>query len=148
MLGRTLITLQSRSLLKFQLTQEGYEAAAIPNRVEDLLVLGVAETLAYNDANLGIWNGEEAEEPTPRVRPYITFLRSHLDDLTNTTLVADIAILRTFASIEFNPGKTIPSAMLFEQTLIQSKLPFVIIFDAHLRDLSRHRVLVLAIRTR
>jgi hypothetical protein len=34
--------------------------------------------------------------------------------------------------------------MLFEQTLIQSRIPFGIVFDRHVGDLSRFRVLVLA----
>jgi hypothetical protein len=33
--------------------------------------------------------------------------------------------------------------MLFEQALIQAKVPFDIIFDAHLKELSKYRVLVL-----
>ncbi len=36
------------------------------------------------------------------------------------------------------------STYLFEQALIQAKVPFDIIFDRHLADLSRYRVLVLA----
>jgi hypothetical protein len=143
-LGRPLFALQSRSLLNRQLTEDGRHGAAKADYEEGLLVLGVAEALAYNDANLGIWNEEEAEEPGPRVRPYIGFLRSHLKDLLDTTLVADVAILRSFASIEFNPAKCNVSTMLFEQALIQSKLPFGIIFDIHLKDLSKYKVLVLA----
>src|SRR5580704_9331381 len=34
--------------------------------------------------------------------------------------------------------------MLFEQSLIQGKIPFVIILDRHLADLSAYKVLVLA----
>jgi hypothetical protein len=33
---------------------------------EPSVVLGVAESLAYGDANLGMWNAEEGEEPSPR----------------------------------------------------------------------------------
>jgi hypothetical protein len=73
-----------------------------------------------------------------------SFFRSHIKDLIDTTPVADVAILRSFASIEFNPAKSIVSTVLFEQTLIQRKLPFGIIFDTHLKDLGNYKVLVLA----
>jgi hypothetical protein len=46
--------------------------------------------------------------------------------------------------MEFNPASAIPSTMLFEQTLIQTRIPFDIIFDQHLADLSRYKVLILA----
>jgi hypothetical protein len=111
---------------------------------EPSVVLGVAETLAYNDANLGWWCTEWGEEPPPRARQYISFFRSHIKDLIDTTLVTDVAILRSFASIEFNPAKSNVSTVLFEQTLIQHKFPFGIIFDTHLQDLSKYKVLVLA----
>lgn len=115
-----------------------------PSKDEDLLVLGVAENLAYNDANLGVWNSEEAEEPPAKVRPYNDFLRSHIKDLINTAPVADVAVLRSFASTQFNPAKALVSTALFEQMLIQCKFPFTIIFESHLRDLSKYKVLVVA----
>ena len=116
-MGRSLFTLASRSLLTSQLMEDSVQSASKEPPEESLLVLSAAEALAYNDINMGVWNGEEAEEPTPRVRPYIDFLRSHIKDLADTALVADVAILRSFASIEFNPAKSIASTMLFEQTL-------------------------------
>jgi hypothetical protein len=44
----------------------------------------------------------------------------------------------------FNSDLPWQSSMLFEQTLIQGKVPFDIIFDEHVKDLSKYRVLVLA----
>jgi hypothetical protein len=143
-MGRSLFTLQSRSLLSWQFIDDSRKGAYESLHEEGLLVLGVAEALAYNDVNPGLWNEEEGEEPTPRVRQYIGFLRSHIKDLVDTALVTDVAILRSFASIEFNPAKSNVSTMLFEQTLIQCKFPFGIIFDVHLKDLSKYKVLVLA----
>lgn len=110
------------------------------------VVLRLAESLAYNDANLGVLAGGDAEglEVTPAIDKYIRFFQSHRKDLTHTTTVADVAVLRSFSSTEFNPAETIFSAILFEQTLIQCKLPFDIIFDRHLNDLGKYKVLVLA----
>lgn len=58
--------------------------------------------------------------------------------------MADAAVLHSFASVEFNPAISGVSTTLFEQTLIQSKIPFDIIFDRHLNDLSKYKLLVLA----
>jgi hypothetical protein len=127
--------------------QEGMNQQGVYQAPFDELssVLGVAESLAYNDANLGMWyGGEGGEEPPPRAQQYIRFFNSHLKDLVDTKPVTDVAILRSFASIQFNPAKSNVSTMLFEQTLIQHKVPFGIIFDSHLHDLSRYKVLVLA----
>ena len=44
----------------------------------------------------------------------------------------------------FNNERPYQGTFLFEQALIQAKVPFDIIFDRHLTDLSRYRVLVLA----
>ena len=108
--------------------------------------LRLAESLAYNDANLGVVAGPDAagDDLTPLVTRYIKFFRSHLNDLTHTKEVADVAILRSFASTQFNPLQSNFATVLFEQSLIQSKIPFSIIFDRQLSDLSRYRVLVLA----
>jgi len=111
---------------------------------EPSVVLGVAESLAYGDANLGMWNAEEGEEPSPMARQYIKFFHSHTNDLIDTTPITDVAILRSFASIEFSPAKSLVGTMLFEQTLIQCKIPFGVIFDADLNDLSKYKALVLA----
>jgi hypothetical protein len=58
--------------------------------------------------------------------------------------VADVAVLHSFASREVHPSAVIPSETLFEQVLIQKHIPFEIIFDQHLENLSRYKVLVLA----
>ncbi|HYM11308.1 MAG TPA: hypothetical protein VEU62_11275 [Bryobacterales bacterium] len=108
--------------------------------------LRLAESLAYNDANLGVVAGSDAggNDPPPVVRQYIDFFRAHLSELAHTTPVADVAVLRSFASTEFNPAQSNFSTVLFEQTLIQSRIPFGIVFDRHLQDLTRYKVLVLA----
>jgi hypothetical protein len=87
---------------------------------ESLLTLGLAESFAYNDAFLGLWNSKYGVEPSPRASRYIDFFRSHIKDLVDTTVVTDVAILRSFNSIEFNPAKSNVSTILFEQVLIQS----------------------------
>jgi Beta-galactosidase len=110
------------------------------------IVLRLAESIAYDDANLGVvaggsvgWNDLPAV-----VQPYVTFFRSNLSDLVHTNEVADAAILRSFPSVEFNPSVSLFNTVLFEQTLIQTKIPFGLIFDRQLADLAKYKVLVLA----
>ena len=108
--------------------------------------LRLAEAMAYNDVNLGMVGDlmPTGAELTPPAQQYIRFLHSHVKDLADTESIADVAVLRSFASIEFNPGQANVSTVLFEQTLLQNKVPFDIIFDRHLDQLKRYKVLILA----
>jgi hypothetical protein len=107
--------------------------------------LRLAEALAYNDANLGVVAGGDARSPDPEeIRRYVRFFREHLADLRHTTPVTDVGVLRAFASVQFNPSQSLFSTVLFEQTLIQGRVPFGLLFDRHLGDLGRYKVLVLA----
>jgi hypothetical protein len=54
-----------------------------------------------------------------------------------------VAVLRSYASITYNNARAQLSAVLAEQALIQAHIPFDLIFDEHLADLSKYRVLVL-----
>ena len=67
-----------------------------------------------------------------------------VEGLGKSKTVADVAILRSYASTAFNPARSNVSTILFEQALILAKIPFAIIFDRHLHDLSAYKVLVLA----
>ena len=107
-------------------------------------VLRLAESLAYDDANMGVVAGGSAGDPPPITRQYVKFFLSNIKDLTHTSEVADAAILRSFPSIQFNPSQSNFATVLFEQTLIQSKIPFGIIFNQQLQNLTQYKVLVLA----
>ena len=108
--------------------------------------LRLAEAMAYNDMNLGMVGDvtPEGVELTAEARRYIEFFHSHKPVLRGARTVADVAVLRSFASIEFNPAATLPPTVLFEQSLIQARVPFDIISDRHLAELDRYKVLVLA----
>lgn len=107
-------------------------------------VLRLAESLAYGDANLGVVAGGSAGDPPPITRQYVDFFRKNSNDLTHTAEVTDAAILRSFRSTQFNPAQANFNTVLFEQALIQSKIPFGIIFDRHLENPARYKVLVVA----
>jgi len=108
--------------------------------------LRLAEAMAYNDMNLGMVGHVTANgvDLSPAARKYIDFFHAHARDLVDTQGIADAAVLRSFASVEFNPARSLLSAFLFEQTLIQTKIPFEIISDRHLNDLGKYKVLILA----
>jgi hypothetical protein len=112
-------------------------------------ILSLAESLAFNDMNLGVIAADDvvgAAVPalSAEAQNYITFFHRHASDLVDTTSVADAAVLNSFPSVEFNPSESNVSTVLFEQTLIQTKIPFAVIFNRHLKELAKYKVLVLA----
>jgi hypothetical protein len=58
--------------------------------------------------------------------------------------IPDVAVLHGFASMAFNNDRPAVSTYLYEQALIAARIPFDIVFDDNLKDLSKYRVLVLA----
>ncbi len=72
------------------------------------------------------------------------FLTDNFDIYRDTETIADAAILRSYASIGHSTKETRYSTILSEQTLIQKKIPFDIIFNNNLKDLSKYSVLILA----
>ncbi len=102
--------------------------------------------MAYNDLNLGDVGPVNADGTTltAEAQEYIRFFHRHKRDLAGTRVVADAAVLHSFASVEFNPAVSLVAKTLAEQVLIQSRLPFTLIFDCHLTRLNEYKVLVLA----
>ena len=94
-----------------------------------------AELLAYN-ASL--------TSPGESVKNFVTFYNKNFEHYANTKNIADVAILRSFPSMAYNNYSTHQSTILFEQVLIQCKIPFDIIYDDHLKNLSKYSVLILA----
>ncbi len=101
--------------------------------------------LTHGFDNPYTWGGEDTGfELTQRKKDYIDFYRKNFDYYRDVETVSEVAVLHTFATMAFNNGRPYQSVYLFEQALIQNHVPFDIIFDDHLADLSRYRVLVLA----
>ncbi len=108
-------------------------------------LLQMAESMAYNRQCLGmvgIFNQVATLPAEPR--QYIQFYRQNFDLYRDVETVADVALLYSFSSMGFNSDRPIVSFMLASQMLIQGQYLFDIIFDQHLNDLSRYRVLYLA----
>ncbi len=96
----------------------------------------VPEAMAFNQVCLG--------RPGNEQKKYVKFFHDNFEHYREAVNIADVAILRSFPSMAYNSFTTHQSTVLFEQVLIQAKIPFDIIFDDNLKDLSKYSVLVLA----
>jgi len=107
--------------------------------------LQMAESMAFGRQCLGDVGGVLAGYDLPAdQRRYIRFFHQNFEHYRDVENVADVAVLHSFATMGFNNDRPAVSTMLFEQALIQGHVPFDIIFDDNLGDLSKYRVLVLA----
>ena len=107
--------------------------------------LAMAESMVFNRQCLGDVGGALAgyilrEEQ----RNYIKFYHANFEYYRDMDNIADVAVLHSYATMAYNNDEPYQSTFLYEQALIQAKIPFDIIFDANLKDLSKYKVLVLA----
>jgi hypothetical protein len=107
--------------------------------IEDSEV-AMAECLAF-DQTLG-YAGTQHPLPAKMVE-HVAFYRKNRGLYVGAKDVATVGVLRSYASITYHQAKTQLSAILVEQALIQSRIPFHLIFDEPLPDLSTLKVLVL-----
>jgi hypothetical protein len=108
--------------------------------------LRLAEALAFCDNCVGLTAGLDVgnERFAPDAQRYIDFYWRRNELLAEAESAAEVAVLRTFASVELNGAAVLPPLVLFEQSLIQAQIPFATIYDQHLDDLRRFKVLILA----
>ena len=101
--------------------------------------VAIAECLTFNQTI-----GFAGTDPlTSSMRQYIAFYRKYRDLYVGAKDAGNIAVLRSYPSITYNNAAAQLSAILVEQALLQSRVPFDLIFDEHLKDLSRYRVVIL-----
>ncbi|MGC1871981.1 MAG: beta-galactosidase trimerization domain-containing protein [Acidobacteriaceae bacterium] len=101
--------------------------------------VAMAEGLAFNQTP-GFVGTNPLEPETLR---YIDFYRKHQDMYQGSEDVAPVAVFRSYASLTYNNAAAQLSAILVEQALIQSRIPFALIFDEHLRNLADYKVVIL-----
>ena len=115
--------------------------------------LEMAEAMAYNRQGMGMVGGLKEMEGNQLAqgyelpedqKEYIRFFHRNFDFYREISNIADVAVLHSFASMAYNNDLPYQSTYLYEQVLIQNKIPFDIIFDDQLKDLSKYKVLVLA----
>lgn len=99
----------------------------------------IGECLAFNQTI-----GFAGESPlTPEMLKYVSFYRKHRDCYVGSKDIAPVAVLRSYPSLTYHNSAAGLSAILAEQTLIQSRTPFRLIFDQHLAALSPSELSVL-----
>lgn len=103
--------------------------------------LRMAEGLAFNQTlgNVGLSGREDSPG-----RKYYNFYIANRDIFTGTVNREDAALLRSYASMAYDNHRAELEQCMFEQAMIQSQVPFGLVFDEQMDDLSRWRVLVLA----
>lgn len=107
--------------------------------------LAMGESLAFNRQSIGMVGGMLTYRDMPAdQKKYIDFFHRHFDHYRQVKDRPDVAILYSYATMAFNNERPAVSFMLFSQVLIQANIPFTVIFDEQLSDLSKYRVLVLA----
>jgi hypothetical protein len=112
---------------------------------EAQMKLEMAEAMAYNHQCLGFVGSLASVRELPEsAKRYIQFFHKNFRLFRDLESAAEVAVLHSFSSLAFNNNRPYQSTWLFEQLLIQAKVPFDIIFDQHLEDFSKYRVLILA----
>ncbi|MBN8590696.1 MAG: beta-galactosidase trimerization domain-containing protein [Anaerolineae bacterium] len=114
-------------------------------RSADELRLSLAQAMVFQPQSIGmIGTPLLREEAFYTVKQSaLEWFRCHIDWFKCAQSAAEIAILRSQNTLAFNSTSAQRSVILAEQMLIQGGIPFDIIYDADLEDLSRWRVLVL-----
>jgi hypothetical protein len=115
--------------------------------------LEMAEALAYNRQVMGMVGGlKEMEgnqvaggyELPEDQKAYIKFFHDNFGYYKDVNSIADVAVLHSFSSMAFNNDRPYQSTYLYEQVLIQNRIPFDIVFDSNLKNLKKYKVLILA----
>ena len=101
--------------------------------------VALAESLAFNQT-FGFAGSDPLDAHTLK---YIAFYKQHRDLYVGARDMTPVGVLRSYPSITYNNPKTQLAAILTEQALIQSHIPFGLVFDEQLADLSPYKVLVL-----
>jgi hypothetical protein len=101
--------------------------------------VAMAECLAF-DQTLGF----AGQDPLPdKMLQYISFYRTNREFFIGTKDASTVAVLRSYPSIAYHNAQAQLSAILIEQALIQSRIPFDLVFDEHLAHLSKYKVVIL-----
>ncbi|HNT87794.1 MAG TPA: hypothetical protein PKL84_07995, partial [Candidatus Hydrogenedentes bacterium] len=116
--------------------------------------LEMAESMAFNLDCLGcicwfeygnVVKAPGVQEPLdPATTDFVRFFRERRDLFRHATVVADVAVLRSYPSQAFAPPHFADRAAQVEQTLIETPTAFQIVHDHQLAALDRYKVLVLA----
>lgn len=113
---------------------------------EDSLLLSLLQSAAFNQGDIGMLGSPLlGEEPLYETKKnFMAWYTAHQSRFSGNTSAAEIAVWRSKRSLACNSTSAHRGVILMEQTLIQNKVAFDIIYDDDLRDLSRYKVLIAA----
>lgn len=114
-----------------------YSNILLANIADDPLAF--AEALAFNQTP-GMVGGYPISTIT---REHIEFYRQNRDRYADSEDLANVGVLRSYASLTNNNADVQLSAVLVEQALFEAGIPFDLVFDDGLRNLARYKVLIL-----
>ncbi len=107
--------------------------------------LPLAEAMAFNRQCLGDVGSPLVYKDFPETgRRYLQYFWKNFHLFAKAETAAEVAVLRSFASMAFNSFATHRETILAEEALIQYHVPFDLIDDHNLADLSKYKVIVLA----
>jgi hypothetical protein len=106
--------------------------------VEDNAV-ALAEALTFNQT-LGYLGSSPL---TPITKGYIDFYLKNRESYEGSDDAGNVAIFRSYASLTYNNAAVQLCTVLVEQSMIQASVPFDLVFDEGLHNLSKYRVLIL-----
>ncbi|MCX6619484.1 MAG: beta-galactosidase, partial [Acidobacteria bacterium] len=125
------------------------QSLEMPFDFEATTELRMAEYMAFNHqketAGFGMNGGfRELFMAAHRFRYFDFFKANDAPYYRDARSVADVAVLRSYSTMAHNGSTAQRSTVLAEQILIQNRVPFHIILDRQLEDLSKYKVLLLA----
>jgi hypothetical protein len=102
-------------------------------------VLAFSESLAFNQTPgfVGVYPISKA------TGEYIDFYRQNRDWYEGSEVMANVGLLRSYASLTYNNASVQLCTVLVEQALIEGGIPFDLVFDDGLRNLTKYKVLIL-----
>ena len=101
--------------------------------------LAFSEALAFNQSP-----GFVGVHPISKVTgELIEFYRQNRDMYVDSMDLADVGLLRSYASLTYNSADVELCTELVEQALIEAGVPFDLVFDDGLRELSKYKTLIL-----
>jgi hypothetical protein len=101
--------------------------------------LALAEGLAFNQT-MGYLGAGPLSSITEE---HVDFYRENRGSYDETVDAGNVAIFRSYASLTYNHAAVQLCTVLVEQAMIQNSVPFDLVFDEGLDDLSKYKVLIL-----
>jgi hypothetical protein len=102
--------------------------------------LAFSEALAFNQTP-----GYVGAYPISSVTAeHIDFYRQNRDKYDGSEDMANVGVLRSYASLTYNNAAVQLPTELVEQALIEGGVPFDLVFDEKLQNLAKYKVLILA----